>query len=433
VGNGSSRQWQQDAALFIEGVADRARAVLHPRAIEGRCGSPLRRLVIEVDQVCVCPGSEERLAYVADGSLDAPFLIAAGHIDGPWLEPMVRGEPQKLAVESNRITMALEDGALEIVVEQNTRRAAELGECLDMAAHEERHGRAKIEAEKEPSRVAEHHDERPEGASGSADLQLAEVRPVHLGLLAGQRVQPLKRLGGLLRTQTTNDPAQVVGTTRVAPLLDHREDPTGGQLRVLPQLLDDEGHGRVHHRRPRGDHLGVDARLSKHALNRGVMEAELRGDGANRPLFAVVEAHDLRLGLVGDHRHPRSRWRTLREPRRAASAPAMAGASAVTPRPSRQWRSAERTPAESRNRTDIELLSARGFRREQRCRRGPSLRHGVMRHFRRQYLVLTPSPISELSGGVQATGSELATVGHARALDRVTSLQSAANLAESLP
>jgi hypothetical protein len=31
--------------------------------------------------------------------------------------------------------------------------------------------------------------------------------------------------------------------------------------------------------------------LSKHALHGGVVEAELRGDGANRLLFAVVEAH----------------------------------------------------------------------------------------------------------------------------------------------
>jgi hypothetical protein len=56
-----------------------------------------------------------------------------------------------------------------------------------------------------------------------------------------------------------------------------------------------------------------------------------------------------------------------------------------------------------------------------------------MRHFRRRYLVLLPSPISELGGGVQAAGRELATVRHPSALDRITSLQSAANLAESLP
>jgi hypothetical protein len=44
----------------------------------------------------------------------------------------------------------------------------------------------------------------------------------------------------------------------------------------------------------------------------------------------VVETHDLRLGLVGDHRHPRLRRRSLRAAWCASGAHAMAGAAAVS-------------------------------------------------------------------------------------------------------
>ncbi|WP_275451331.1 hypothetical protein [Sorangium cellulosum] len=107
-------------------------------------------------------------------------------------------------MEPDRVAVALHDRALEVVVEQHAPDAAEVGERLDVPAHEEGHRRAGEEAQEDPPRVAEHHDEGPERASSPADNQLAEVRPVDLRLLAGQRAEPLECLRRLLGAETAD-------------------------------------------------------------------------------------------------------------------------------------------------------------------------------------------------------------------------------------
>src|SRR5688572_20878286 len=340
-------QRQQDAALVVESLTHRAYAVLDPGALESCGGGPVRRLMIEVGQVGIRPGREERLAHVANGPLDATLFIAPSHIDGTWLESVASSQVKQLRIEANRVAVTLEHGTSEIVVQQDTRHAPELGERLDVTTHEEGHGRAEVEAKKEPPGVAEHHDERPEGAYRSTNLQLAEVRPIDLGLLARQSAQALERLGRLLRTKATHDASQVIGASWIAALLDHAEDAARGQLRVLLELLDDEGDERIDHRWARRDDLRIDARLSKHALYRGVMETQLASDRADRPLLSMVEAHDLRLGLVRHHGHLRSSRRPLRQARRASSSCAGTRTAASSPCPPGQRCSAKRTPTEA--------------------------------------------------------------------------------------
>ncbi|MGK3961558.1 hypothetical protein WMF38_51685 [Sorangium sp. So ce118] len=114
--------------------------------------------------------------------------------------------------------------ARHIIVEQHARNAAEVVECLDVPAHEEGHRRARKEAQEDPPRIPEHHDEGPERAKRPADSQLAEVRPVDLRLLAGQRAEPLERLRRLLGAQTADHPTQMIGTARIAALLEHDEE-----------------------------------------------------------------------------------------------------------------------------------------------------------------------------------------------------------------
>lgn len=52
------------------------------------------------------------------------------------------------------------------------------------------------EAEVEPSRVEEHHDEGPEPTGAALDAALAEVGPIDLGLLGGQGAQLEEGVGG---------------------------------------------------------------------------------------------------------------------------------------------------------------------------------------------------------------------------------------------
>src|SRR6185295_18916001 len=108
----------------------------------------------------------------------------------------------------------------------------------------------------------------------------AEMGPIDLGLLSWKRAEPLERLGGLLRTQPPDDASKVIGAAGITALLDHDEESARAQARALLELLDDERHEGVGHRRARRHDLAIDAGLTQHALDGGVVQAELRGDRA---------------------------------------------------------------------------------------------------------------------------------------------------------
>jgi len=95
-----------------------------------------------------------------------------------------------------------------------------------------------------------------------------------------------------------------------------------------------------------GDDLPIDARLPQDALHRRVVDAELARDGADGPLFPVIQPDDLRLGLLGD---PRSSLRSRRSSgnARGPACPPSLGA-AAWPGPERQALAAEEQRATSR-------------------------------------------------------------------------------------
>ena len=105
------------------------------------------------------------------------------------------GKLQQVGVEADGVADALDDGALEVVVEHDTRHRPERVEGADVAGQEVRHAHAVEEAQVDAPGVRQHHDEGHELAAGLADLDAAEDGPVDLGLLAGQRAQAQIRLG----------------------------------------------------------------------------------------------------------------------------------------------------------------------------------------------------------------------------------------------
>jgi hypothetical protein len=154
---------------------------------------------------------------------------------------------EQLGVETDGVTVALEHGTFQIVVEQHARHPLKEGERLDVSTHEEWHRRAQEEAQKDLPREAHHHDECPQHTLGTPDLQLAEMRPVDLRLLPWQGLEAQKGLGRLSRTVASNHSPKVISTTGVAPCLDHLEQAARTQPRVLLELLDDEGDERIRH------------------------------------------------------------------------------------------------------------------------------------------------------------------------------------------
>ena len=129
---------------------------------------------------------EEGITQIADASLDAPLLVSAG--DGARLgsEVIVTGELEEARIKSDELSLALKDGALEIVVQDGPRHAAERRERVEVTAEKALGCLIEIEAREECARPREHHEKAREAAFGASNRDGSEGGPVDLGLLAGQ-------------------------------------------------------------------------------------------------------------------------------------------------------------------------------------------------------------------------------------------------------
>ena len=149
--------------------------------------------------------------------------------------------------------------------------------------------------------VAQHQDERHQGALGACDGELAEVGPVDLCLLAGQGAQAQIRFGRPARAHRSDAVAEVVGSAGVATRLDHLEQPGGGERGEALQGLGDELHIGVELGRAAWALAGAfDAGGAQHPFDGGMVDAELAGDGACPPVLDEVVAQGLRLEFVVD-------------------------------------------------------------------------------------------------------------------------------------
>lgn len=179
-----------EAAPCPFGFAHGQGHVFRASPVGGFAGAPGIGLGIEIGQVDKAAAGKEGLSDVADGPLNAPFLISSVHRHGPWLIAVMPGEMQQRRVESDRLALSLQDGALEIVIEENSRQAGPGREGGGMTAQEILHAGIEKEAQKDLSRPRQHHHESHQRPPGAADLEMAKVTPVRLALFTGQRAQP---------------------------------------------------------------------------------------------------------------------------------------------------------------------------------------------------------------------------------------------------
>ena len=213
------------------------------------------------------------------------------------------GEVEELRIEADRVAAALQHDALQVVVPELARHPPPRLEGVDMAAQEVAHRSVEVEAQEDAPREAENHHEAHQRALRAAYLHLAEVSPIHLGLLAGKRLQAQIGLGHRLGPERSDQMTEVVGTARIAAFAHHLVETAGRQRRPGRQRLDDERHIGIDHRRPRRDRAPRLARVGERPLDGVAMHAELPRDRADLPLLDVIEAQDLRAGLLVDS-HP---------------------------------------------------------------------------------------------------------------------------------
>ena len=109
------------------------------------------------------------------------------------------------------------------------------------------------------------------------------------------------RLTGPTRSKLGDAVAEVIGSAGIAACLGHVEQPCGGQGRKLLQDVGDERDERVEHGGASWAlAFTLDASLAQHALDGGVMDTQLSGDGAHAPVLGEEVAQNLRLAFVID-------------------------------------------------------------------------------------------------------------------------------------
>ena len=137
--------------------------------------------------------------------------------DRARFEAVVGGEFEQRGMEPDGVATAFEHDAFHVVVEQGPGCAPQHGERLDVAADEVGERGVEVEAHEGVSGVAQHQDERHQGAFGAADGELSEVRPVDLSLLARKGAKPQIRFTGPAWAQLRDAVAEVVGAARGSP------------------------------------------------------------------------------------------------------------------------------------------------------------------------------------------------------------------------
>ncbi len=95
------------------------------------------------------------------------------------------GQRQERRVETDDLSLPLQHCTLQIVIERDAGTATPGGYGADMAAQEVLHMSAEIEAQEDLARPGQHGHKAHQRPPGTTDLQMAEVTPIDLHLLAG--------------------------------------------------------------------------------------------------------------------------------------------------------------------------------------------------------------------------------------------------------
>src|SRR6202453_206800 len=245
--------------------------------------------------------SKEGFAKIAHASLDAALLIASRHGAGLWREVVVTGEVEDAGMESNEIPLALEDGALEVVVQDRTRDSPKRDKCGEVSPEEALGGLVEVEAGEERAAPRQDHEEAGEGALGATDQDRAERGPVHLGLLSRQDRETEERL--VVRgTQARDKATYRKAPAAVATITEHLEEPCCAQARMPLNRRADEVAIGIEHLRAYAKRGDQERPTLDRAMDRIVVKAQLGGDGADLPVLGEKQSADLGALLVRDHR-----------------------------------------------------------------------------------------------------------------------------------
>ena len=217
------------------------RAILGARPLGGLPLTPGICLGVEIVQIDPFTGGKEAVANIANGPLHASFFIPPRHRHGAWLEAVVSSEFQQGGMETDRIALALEHGAFQIVVEQHPGQSLPRLERRLMPTQKIGHACIEEETQEDPAREAQHHHKGHQSTFGFADGDLPEMSPVDLALLGRQGLQTQVSLRLWAGPVMGNQMAKMILPAAVTALAYHGVKAAGGESWVLLQSFEHKG------------------------------------------------------------------------------------------------------------------------------------------------------------------------------------------------
>src|SRR5579859_8185097 len=187
------------------------------------------------------------------------------------------------------------------------------------------------------ARIRQSHDEAGQSPAGAAHYHVAEMRPIHLRLLAGKGFQTQERLADLW-AQAGHGAPQLDDAAGVTTVANHLVNAGRTQPWMLVQGLPDERQIRVGQGGPQW--LRVET-LRFNGVAHGVrMYAQFTGDGADLPMLGVKVTANLGSNFGADHGlgSPSSwnGWKRIHESPSAATDPATHPNARTRLRPARE-------------------------------------------------------------------------------------------------
>ena len=306
------RERQEPGLLLGQRLGHGPRGIAGDAPRVGHRVAPVDELGIQIVHIPERPRREERVAQVADRPFDAAFFPGRRDRAGTRDEVVVPAQLEQARVEADGVALPFEDGAFQVVVEDDSRHALKRGKRLDVAAQEALERLVQSEDGMQRPRPAQDQHEGGQPPGGAPDRDCSEAAPIGLPLLAHQQGQPEIRRGGRGRAQGPDRAAERHDRARIPALAHHLEQPRGAEPRVLLERRLEERPVGVEEARADGGRPG-EALGGQRPPHRVGMEAELGGDRPHPPVLGEEEAADLGDLRRGDHASPRL-WRRAGPP-----------------------------------------------------------------------------------------------------------------------
>ncbi len=287
------RQARLDGLVLLRGVG----ALVGDRVDEGE---DVAVALLDADDGA--PGQVPR-ADVADVALDGALLIRLVGGADAQLGVVVAREVEQQGVKAHRIAEALHDDAFGVVEEPLPAASAEKRTGPHQRAQQRVDRRVEDKLSPHRPRPGQHYHEEPQRSLAAGHPHFAHVCPVHLRLFSDERIDAQEGLALRARPHRGHVLAERPLATGVAPRRDHVAQAGRGQARVLLERLFDEVGVRLD-LVPLGPpgFLGplrlLRLQLAQHPLDHVLVQAELRADGPDLPVFHLEEPANLDLDLV---------------------------------------------------------------------------------------------------------------------------------------